>query len=200
MKSNTSDTTTSLGELVTSVGTKLSSAGSPSRLSSNAVIEGPSGPPPALPEPSRSLRKIVDAETTHWLASMRYRHRLPETVNREQALRVIEPALRRIEEAMQPADPEQIVKALSMIADMIQCSLPEPDGMTIYVAILQDLSYAAIRQACMDICRTHPYPRLPLPSEILTAGALPHAELQFWHQRLLHGMQLLTQEKDNDPR
>jgi hypothetical protein len=95
---------------------------------------------------------------------------------------------------MRPADPDQIVKALSMIADMIQCSLPEPDGMAIYVAVLQDLSYAAIRHACMEVCRTHPYPRLPLPAEILRAGALPQAELQFWHQRLVAGLQLLDNQ------
>jgi hypothetical protein len=195
MKPTGSDTTTSLGELVTSIGTKPGGAGSPSPPTSNVVIEGPSGPPPELPEPSKSAQKIVDAETRHWLALMRYQTHLPPEVDRTEARRVIAPALGRARRALEPASSDQIVKAISMMADMIQCSLPEPDGITLYVAVLQDLGHEAIRRACMDICKTHPYPRLPLPSEILKAGALPQAELMFWHQQLERAMLLLSKEE-----
>lgn len=125
---------------------------------------------------------------------MRYQTRLPPSVDRDQARRDLAPAHDWARRALAPADPAAIIKSLTMVADMLQCSMPEPDGIELYVAALQVVPTEALRHGMMELIRTHAYPRLPYPVEIIRACQVPTAELKFWQARLIHAQQLLEEE------
>ena len=125
------------------------------------------------------------------LASLRYQKDCPSQINRDQARQVLAPALDRARRALRPAGHDDIVKALTALADTIQCSMPEELGLQVYVHCLQTLAYPALRHACVQVAMTHPFPRLPLPAEILAAGGGPQAELMFWEKNLSKAIALL---------
>jgi hypothetical protein len=127
------------------------------------------------------------------LALLRYQTTLPKGIDRAAADAVLAPALGRARRALVGADHDQVLHVLTMMADMIQCSLPEETGIQVYVAALQSVGYPALRHACVEVAKTHLYPRLPLPAEILAAAAGPQAELTYWHGALTRACKLLEE-------
>lgn len=128
------------------------------------------------------------------LASLRYQPRIPASIDPAAACQVLAPALDRARRALDPATPDQIVKGLRVLAETLQCSIPEEDGLTLYVAVLQRVSYLAFRQACIELAAEHEWPRLPLPKEVLDAAAPVQSELRFWEQNIARALKLVTKE------
>ena len=76
------------------------------------------------------------------------------------------------------------MKMLEALADTLQTGMPEENGQLVYVGLLQQVPYLALRIGCVELLKTFAYPRLPYPAEILAACGHAHAELQFWAQSI----------------
>ena len=155
------------------------------------ILSGPSGPPPALPEPSKLSATIVDELTKRLLTSLRYKTTWPSDQDRTEARRWLEPARFRARRALAPAEPEHIIKAIETLADTLQTGTPEQNGQLVYIGLLQQVPYLALRVGCVELLKTFAYPRLPYPAEILAACGPAHAELQFWAQSVDRAIALL---------
>lgn len=80
-----------------------------------------------------------------------------------------------------PSDPVQIIKSLELVAKTLQVELPDEDGLMVYAAILSELPTAVLKQAVIEVCRTHRYANMPKPADFLEA-----AKDQAWQWRWLH--------------
>ena len=173
------------------VGSLVGGLGSPKTEATGLVLAGPSGPPPALPDPSNWLSAIVDPQTRHWLALLRYHTIVPTGTDVEQARRDLAPALFRARRALAPSTPEEITRALRILAETLQQAMPEPDGVMAYVAVLQSTPYQALRLGFVEILKSYAYPRWPYPAELLAACAASEAEIRFWCQSIERACALL---------
>lgn len=149
------------------------------------IVTG-SGGPPSLPRP-RSIASLVKEDPRDELPPL-VRAIVTEPTARLISLLRFDPAaldpryhaaaLKRLTELQQqiqpwlapPASDEQIVRTLETIASTFQVSLPEEEGLMIYVAVLQKLSAQALKAAAVEICKTHKYKTMPLPAELLEAA------------------------------
>lgn len=52
---------------------------------------------------------------------------------------------------------------------MMQVSLPDQDGLKLYVFGLNHLPRDLFKEACMRVTRTHKWPKLPLPAVFIEA-------------------------------
>lgn len=84
-----------------------------------------------------------------------------------------------------PSSPELIVRMLETVAQMFQVSLPEDEGLMLYTAILSELPEPLLTKAVTEVCKTHKFKTMPLPSEFLDA-----VKDEAWQWRWLD--QLLT--------
>ena len=75
----------------------------------------------------------------------------------------------KINEINAPCTGEEIANALKLMADTIQCELPEPQGIMVYAQLLYHLPSNVLKQACIYCLRTHKWRTLPLPAELLEA-------------------------------
>lgn len=186
MKPPRSATTTKrLGEL-TSVGIMPSDAGSGARLPIAAPV-GPGLGPPGL---SPLLRRTIDARTMHWLVSLRSARTLPTGMDPGQIRHDLAPVLTRVNALLAPADDAAIIQALTSLATLFQVSIPEGDGLALYVAALAGTPAPALQEACVSLAREHRYPRLPFPAEILEAARHCTAELRYWHDLAVRALSL----------
>ena len=112
-------------------------------------------------------------------------------MDRTEARRWLEPARFRARRALAPAEPDDITKALEALADTLQTGMPENHGQLMYIGLLQQVPYLALRIGIVELLKTFVYPRLPYPAEILAACGPAHAELQFWAQSVDRAIALL---------
>src|SRR5687767_11435325 len=132
--------------------------GEPGSPKTGAILAGPSGPPPALPDPSDLAIAIVDPPAKHWLALLRYKSKLPEGIDPLEVRRALEPALHRARRALAPAEPEHITQALEVLAETLQVSMPGPDGVLSYIGVLQQLPRRALKAGFVRILENYNYP------------------------------------------
>ena len=71
-----------------------------------------------------------------------------------------------------PSTPDEVLEAVSTVAATIQVELPEELGLTVYVAVLQEIPWHVLKQAVREVLRVHAYRTMPLPAEILAAPAV----------------------------
>lgn len=79
-------------------------------------------------------------------------------------------ALSDAQQALPPLTKEKIADALNSFAEMLQCPVPKPAGLKLYFHALQDMPYYKFQAACLNLIKTHKWPRLPLPADFLAAG------------------------------
>jgi len=72
-------------------------------------------------------------------------------------------------EYLTPVDPAAVVRTLEAVAGMFQVTLPEEEGLMIYTAILSELPEPLLKRAVVEVCKTHKFKTMPLPSEFLDA-------------------------------
>lgn len=165
-------------------GTQLTATGSARRTTfprpANPFCRGD----PLLELPA-SLRPIVPSGTALLLSWLRFGETPLESRHLKRAIASLEELLRIHEQTRAPATDEEILDALTMIADTIQVELPEKHGLFVYVALLQALPQRVLQEAVLEVMRTHSYRTMPLPAEILAAAPARdwpiHAE---WIERL----------------
>jgi hypothetical protein len=63
--------------------------------------------------------------------------------------------------------PNEIGRALAAMAQMFGVPVPEPTGLALYELALSDLSATAFKLGCRAVLKTHKWPRLPYPAEII---------------------------------
>jgi hypothetical protein len=71
---------------------------------------------------------------------------------------------------------DEIVVRLLALANVLSVSVPEGDGLALYVMAIHDLPLLGHIRAQEKIIATLKYPRMPLPAEYLEAG-VPAGEL-----------------------
>lgn len=71
--------------------------------------------------------------------------------------------------SLAPATKEQILSAVGSIASMLQTTLPDEDGLKLYLYGLSHIPAEIFKEACLRVARTHKYPRLPLPADFAAA-------------------------------
>lgn len=122
-----------------------------------------------LQELPRLVRSIVPVGTALLISFLRFSG---EPLPDQYVVRAIA-ALERLgtehEKLRTPAPPIEIIDALTMIASAIQVELPEEDGLFVYVTVLQGAPGFVLKEAMLEVMKTHTYRTLPLPAEILKA-------------------------------
>jgi hypothetical protein len=79
-------------------------------------------------------------------------------------------ALSAAQQALPPVTKEKIADALHSFAEMLQCTVPTPEGLKLYFYALQDMPYYKFQAACMALVKRHKWPRLPLPADFIEAS------------------------------
>lgn len=134
--------------------------------------------------PPGPLQQIVSASAlslTNWINMKRS---LPADVSKADAEAELARALTGVRRALAPATAEEIASALEAIAQVFRAPLPEATGLKIYVSVLQDVPGLAFKEACRRIVKTHKYPNLPVPQDLIAAAASTTIVLEAWKTRL----------------
>jgi len=134
--------------------------------------------------PPGPLTKIVDASTSSLVNWLNMRRQLPSNVSKDEAEAMLARALDGARRALAPATAEEIAVKLEAIAQVFRAVLPEKTGLRIYIALLQEVPGLALDEACKAVVKTHAYPNLPLPNDILAAAKPTTATLEAWKRRL----------------
>lgn len=92
----------------------------------------------------------------------------------------------QLEALRAPASDEEILKTLQKLAEMFQVSVPEPDGLELYIAALKPVPRIAFVKARETLTRTHKWPRLPYPAEFIEAAEPTTKSLQAAIRSLIH--------------
>ena len=79
-------------------------------------------------------------------------------------------ALSAAQQALPPVTRPKIADALHTLAEMLQCSVPTPEGLKLYFHALQDMPYYKFQYACLELVKTHKWPKLPLPADFIEAA------------------------------
>lgn len=149
-------------------------------------------PAPVVPDPLPTvLATISDVSTSSLAAYVNQNRRLPPSYSKEQACHELAEATDRLREAQAPATAEEITRALAAIAGMLGVAIPEPQGIALYCLALQDMPAPAFKLACREIIKTHRWPRLPFPVELIEAGAMHAAIVKAQYERVLRAHQFL---------
>lgn len=84
-----------------------------------------------------------------------------------------------------PAEPTEILDIMSMLASTIQVELPEEDGLMAYISLLQELPAFVVKEAALEVLRTHTYRTLPLPGELLQSRpAMAWKQERLWLEKI----------------
>jgi hypothetical protein len=82
------------------------------------------------------------------------------------------------------ASRDDVTKALFVLASTYGVDMPDEHGLIMYAAVLDEIPKPVLWEGMKTLGKTHKWPRLPYPSEILDACALPASELRFWQERV----------------
>jgi len=76
-------------------------------------------------------------------------------------------ALDRARRQLDAAGPDVIVKIMVGLANLFRSEVPDNVVLQMYVRIFQEIPEFALRQAAIDVAKTHKYPSMPLPADVL---------------------------------
>lgn len=67
---------------------------------------------------------------------------------------------------LQHSPKEKIVKSLQLLGDTFQCEMPKDDGLYYYIEAIKDIPPIYMREAIVNVMKTHKYNFFPLPATI----------------------------------
>jgi hypothetical protein len=80
------------------------------------------------------------------------------------------PAHRRVSEALRPSTHKEIEKMLDHLALGIGVHPPADDRLTLYIKALEYMGNGPLKNAFVLVVRTHRWPKMPLPADIIAMG------------------------------
>jgi hypothetical protein len=92
---------------------------------------------------------------------------------------------------MAPATAEQIAAALGALAGVFGAPAPEGAAFKLYVAALHGVSIKALRLGVVEVTKTHRFPTMPLPADILRACEAPQNVLRLLRDRTQRALAML---------
>ena len=101
-------------------------------------------------------------------------------------------ALSATQQALPLVTREKIADALRTFAEMLQCSVPMADGLKLYFYALQDMPYYKFLHACMNLVKTHKWPRLPLPADFIEASKDGRPDIDVFYAHLKYATNTFT--------
>lgn len=118
------------------------------------------------------------------------------------AIEVLDGALTKLHARYAPASDEEMLRTLEKMAEMFQVSVPEADGLELYLAALRELPRPAFVKAREALLREHRWPRLPYPVDFIEAAKLTVASLEtatrivaYHHERCITAHKALQNER-----
>lgn len=167
--------------------------GSGERTGTQPSVTGAALPPPALLTRRTYateirwppyLTQIVNAHAVRWIDWLSQTDKTQALTEREHAsaTQYLCLAIGELEANTKPMPPEKIIDGLEKMASVFSAPLPDGDGLILYVGALQDLGRCALYEGMRTCIKTHKWPRLPFPAEILEAGK----DAQLWCELMLN--------------
>lgn len=130
------------------------------------------------------LEATVSAPLRPWIDYVNYHNRQDNTA---ELMRVPQPVAReihlaaeRISVCAQPPSSEEIVRWLTSLAGVFCASVPESDGLLLYARALAGINRTGLKQGIDKLIRTHRWPRLPFPAELIEASSAYHDVVQMY--------------------
>lgn len=165
----------------------------PEPTGTQAIVTG-SARPPALPRPQSLVckddpkdelpplvRATVPESTARLIEYLRFSREPVPAHRRARAREVLLKLQADLQIYKPPSDPADVITSLELVAKTLQVELPDEDGLMVYAAILSELPIAVLKQAVIEVCKTHKYPSMPKPADFLEA-----VRDQAWQWRWLH--------------
>lgn len=90
-----------------------------------------------------------------------------KTSDKVSARHCLAAALDRARRQQVSADPKIIVKVMVGLANLFRSEMPDDTVLQMYVSIFQEIPEYALRAAAVDVAKTHKYPSMPLPADLL---------------------------------
>lgn len=118
------------------------------------------------------IRPIASDGTALLLSWLRFGETPLETKYLARAVKALEKFLADLAEWSRPSEAGEVLDVLELVARTIQVELSEDDGLIAYVAILMPFPPHVLKQAAIDVLRTHTVRTMPLPAEWLATGAV----------------------------
>jgi hypothetical protein len=87
--------------------------------------------------------------------------------DRKAAIAALEGQLEVAKVFARPADPRKVLALLTGTAQVFQVSLPEDDGLELYVGALASVPERLLIKALRQVCLTHRFKTMPLVADIL---------------------------------
>jgi len=100
------------------------------------------------------------------------------TEDLHQALGILQTTRSQLAEALQPAPDERWAEVLGKIAQMLNVSLPNADGLALYLAVLRKVPGHLLNTACTHVAETHRYNTMPKPADFIDAVAAENSRLR----------------------
>lgn len=97
---------------------------------------------------------------------------------------ILSDAISQLETLARRPTNEEVAKMLAALASMLQVETPDQLGMQLYASALSDVSIHGLRQSARAIIKTHKWPRLPYPSELIEQASYHDAEIRMWQDQL----------------
>lgn len=127
------------------------------------------------------MRPIVPESTARLISYMRFsKEPVPEHL-KARAMVALKNLRDKAADYKPPSDPKDVITTLELVAKTLQVELPDEDGLMVYAAILSELPTAILKQAVIEVCKSHKYPSMPKPADFLEA-----VKDQAWQWRWLH--------------
>ena len=78
----------------------------------------------------------------------------------------IKSVIHNLEIQMQPAPNETIVKSLQVLGNTFQVEMPQHEGLKYYIESIKEIPAIFLKQAIVNVMKTHKYNTFPLPATI----------------------------------
>jgi len=91
-------------------------------------------------------------------------------MTKAEARQELERALSGARRALVPATRTEFVAGLIGLAELFQVQVPTDTGLDLYINAIQHISAPAFHRAIGVLSRSHKWPRLPYPADVLEAA------------------------------
>jgi hypothetical protein len=103
------------------------------------------------------------------LAAVNQSRRLPDGVTKAEARGELARALDGAQRALAPASRAEYATGLTALAELFQVQVPSDTGLDLYLNAIKHVPKPAFMRAIGVLSRSHKWPRLPYPADVLDA-------------------------------